>query len=103
EEAKVCSDVLLKYASIRLCDKITTAILKTLVFLKALIGAFIADGHRLEAYEASLIFPMLVLKIGEKEMVQREARSVIRSFCNVHPSMNIFTYLMDGIKSKNAK
>eukprot|EP01134_Creolimax_fragrantissima_P004026 CFRG4026T1 len=103
DEAISCCDVLLKYASVRLCDTNTTSMLKTLALLRAMVDSFIQYQHSLSDYEVSIILPILVVKIGEKEMVQKEARALIRCLCTVHPSSKIFVYLMDGIKSKNAK
>ncbi|MGH0185066.1 UNVERIFIED_CONTAM: hypothetical protein FKN15_017031 [Acipenser sinensis] len=46
----------------------------------------------------------LCLKVGEsKDVVRKDVRALLNMMCKVYPASKVFTFLMDGTKSKNSK
>jgi len=58
-----CSDVLLKYITIRFFDTNTTILLKVLEFLELLFITMEEEGYLLSDYEASCFLPFLINKV----------------------------------------
>lgn len=46
----------------------------------------------------------LVLQVGDsKDGVRRDVRTIFRLLYKVYPASKVFSYLIDGLKSKNTK
>ena len=44
------------------------------------------------------------LQVGDpKDNVRKSIRSILKALCKVYPSSKIFSFVLDGIKSKNSK
>lgn len=52
----------------------------------------------------SSVFSSLIVQVGDaKDNVRKDVRGIIKILYKLYPVSKMFTFLMDGIKSKNAK
>ncbi|XP_066556633.1 cytoskeleton-associated protein 5 isoform X2 [Amia ocellicauda] len=105
KEATVgCLDLILKWFTLRFFDTNTSVLMKALEYLKQLFSMLSRDNYHLNEYEASSFIPYLILKVGEsKDVVRKDVRGILNMLCKVYPASKVFTFLMDGTKSKNSK
>lgn len=97
-------DVLLKWASLRLFDTNTSVLVKVLEFLRATFTMLSSIDYNLLDQEANSFIPYLVLKIGDpKENIRKIVKAAIKLLTKLYPASKMFGYLMDGLKSKNAR
>ncbi|XP_071485290.1 cytoskeleton-associated protein 5-like [Diadema antillarum] len=97
-------DVLLKWVSLRFFDTNTSVLVKVLEFMRALFAMLSEDDYNLLDQEATSFIPYLVLKIGDpKENIRKDVKAVIKLLTKVYPASKMFSFLMDGLKSKNAR
>ncbi|XP_061077698.1 cytoskeleton-associated protein 5-like isoform X3 [Conger conger] len=99
-----CLDLILKWFSLRFFDTNTSVLMKALEYLKLLFTMLSRENYHLSEFEASSFIPYLILKVGEsKDVVRRDVRGILAMLCKVYPASKVFTFLMDGTKSKNSK
>ncbi|XP_064399412.1 cytoskeleton-associated protein 5-like isoform X3 [Halichondria panicea] len=105
EAATGCSDLLLRWITLRFFDTNTTVNMKCLEFLSALFKMLLTvDEYRMSDYEANAFLPYLVNKVGDsKDPVRKGVRALFRDICSFYPPAKLFTFLLDGLKSKNAR
>jgi len=97
-------DIILRWFSLRFFDTNTTVLLKSLEFLEALFDMLSAEGYRLSEYEGSAFVPYLILKIGDpKDNVRKSVHNLFKKFTDIYPATKLFTYLLEGLVSKNSK
>ena len=102
----VCNaDLLLKYFTLRFFDTNTTVLLKVLDVLDHLLTVLETENYALKDYEAALFLPFFIGKmIGDsKDAIRTRVRTLLRRFYPVFPSSKVFLYLLEGLKSKNAR
>ncbi|KAJ8349385.1 hypothetical protein SKAU_G00245150 [Synaphobranchus kaupii] len=81
-----CLDLILKWFTLRFFDTNTR------------------EDYHLNEYEASSFIPYLILKVGEsKDVVRKDVRAILAKLCTVYPASKVFTFVMEGTKSKNSK
>ncbi|XP_041131706.1 cytoskeleton-associated protein 5-like isoform X3 [Polyodon spathula] len=99
-----CLDLILKWFTLRFFDTNTSVLMKALEYLKMLFTMLSRENYHLNEHEASSFIPYLVLKVGEsKDVVRKDVRVLLSMMCKVYPASKVFTFLMDGTKSKNSK
>ncbi|KAJ8413053.1 hypothetical protein AAFF_G00106350 [Aldrovandia affinis] len=99
-----CLDLILKWFTLRFFDTNTSVLMKVLEYLKVLFPMLSRENYHLNEYEASSFVPYLILKVGEsKDVVRKDVRAILNMLCNLYPASKVFTFLMDGTKSKNSK
>ncbi|XP_035251998.1 cytoskeleton-associated protein 5-like isoform X2 [Anguilla anguilla] len=99
-----CLDLILKWFTLRFFDTNTSVMMKALEYLKLLFSMLSRENYHLNEYEASSFIPYLILKVGEsKDVVRKDVRGILAMLCKVYPASKVFTFLMDGTKSKNSK
>lgn len=97
-------DLILKWVTLRFFDTNTSVLLKTLEFLNALFNMMESNEKHLSAFEASAFIPYLVGKIGDpKDNVRKSVRDICKLITSIYPASKMFTYLMEGLASKNSK
>ncbi|XP_017785300.1 PREDICTED: cytoskeleton-associated protein 5 [Nicrophorus vespilloides] len=98
-------DLILKWLTLRFFDTNPSVLLKGLEYLHTVFNMLIENQYQLLDNEASSFIPYLILKIGDpKDAVRNGVKSLILKQIGVVYSMSkIFSYLMDGVKSKNAR
>lgn len=97
-------DVLLKWVTLRYFDSNPTVQLKTMAFLHELFQEMSADGIELGDWEAAAFLPFLVNQAGSKlESIRQDIHGLFRLIGHTYPSSKVFQYILDGLKSKNAK
>ncbi|XP_033117139.1 cytoskeleton-associated protein 5-like isoform X3 [Anneissia japonica] len=97
-------DVLLKWVTLRFFDTNTSVNIKALEFLQVLFNMLAEEDYSMHDYEASAFLPYLVLKIGEnKENIRKMVRSCIKTITKIYPASKVFQFIIDGLKSKNAR
>ncbi|XP_030845166.1 cytoskeleton-associated protein 5-A isoform X3 [Strongylocentrotus purpuratus] len=97
-------DVLLKWSSLRFFDTNTSVLVKMLEFLRSVFTMLSSIDYSLLDQEANSFIPYLILKIGDpKENVRKDVKAVIKLLTKIYPASKMFGFLMDGIKSKNAR
>uniref|UniRef100_A0A8C8RUY7 TOG domain-containing protein n=1 Tax=Pelusios castaneus TaxID=367368 RepID=A0A8C8RUY7_9SAUR len=76
----------------------------SLEYLKLLFALLSQEKYQLTENEVASFLPYLVLKLGEvKEVLLREVHAVLKSVCLVYPARKMFSFIMEGVRSKNAK
>lgn len=97
-------DMILKWCTIRFFDTNPSMINKALDYLQQVFSRLADLDYHLPDLEASSFIPYLVLKVGDaKDNVRRDVRNIFKLICKVYPASKMFSYLLDGIKSKNSK
>lgn len=97
-------DLILKWISLRLYDTNPSVLLKGLEYLNLVFPVLLDNEYSLAENEGSCFIPHLLTKFGDpKDTVRSSVRSIFRQMCLVYPFTKIFCYIMDGLKSKNAR
>eukprot|EP01119_Soliformovum_irregulare_P020081 TRINITY_DN6464_c0_g2_i3.p1 TRINITY_DN6464_c0_g2~~TRINITY_DN6464_c0_g2_i3.p1 ORF type:complete len:1712 (-),score=696.34 TRINITY_DN6464_c0_g2_i3:1217-6352(-) len=106
EEFVQSFDLWLKWVSLRLYETNLASLKKALEFLTTLVDVLASDeeGYQMSDHEASLFLPHFVEKFGNNnDMIRQQMRTLIRSLGKIFPVSKIFKFLVEGLKSKNAR
>ncbi|XP_061466898.1 cytoskeleton-associated protein 5 isoform X2 [Rhineura floridana] len=99
-----CLDLILKWLTLRFFDTNTSVLMKVLEYLKLLFAMLNQEEYHLTENEATSFIPYLILKVGEpKDVIRRDVRTILNRMCLVYPASKMFTFIMEGTKSKNSK
>ncbi|XP_009952689.1 PREDICTED: cytoskeleton-associated protein 5 isoform X2 [Leptosomus discolor] len=99
-----CLDLILKWLTLRFFDTNTSVLMKTLEYLKLLFNLLSQEEYHLTENEASSFIPYLILKVGEpKDVIRKDVRAILNRMCLIYPASKMFTFIMEGTKSKNSK
>uniref|UniRef100_A0A8D0L3G1 Cytoskeleton associated protein 5 n=1 Tax=Sphenodon punctatus TaxID=8508 RepID=A0A8D0L3G1_SPHPU len=99
-----CLDLILKWLTLRFFDTNTSVLMKSLEYLKLLFNLLSQEEYHLTENEASSFIPYLILKVGEpKDVIRRDVRAILNRMCLAYPASKMFTFIMEGTKSKNSK
>uniref|UniRef100_A0A7M4FDB5 Cytoskeleton associated protein 5 n=1 Tax=Crocodylus porosus TaxID=8502 RepID=A0A7M4FDB5_CROPO len=99
-----CLDLILKWLTLRFFETNTSVLMKALEYLKLLFTLLSQEEYHLTENEASSFIPYLILKVGEpKDVVRKDVRAILNRMCLIYPASKMFTFLMEGTKSKNSK
>lgn len=103
--ALICNlDLVLKWVSLRFYDTNPSVLLKGLEYLNVVFERLAEQQYDLAEAEGSCFIPHLLIKIGDpKDTVRNGVRAILRQICEVYPFTKVFAYVMDGLKSKNAR
>lgn len=97
-------DLILKWLSLRFFDTNPSVLLKGLEYLQMIFNMLIENNVRLLENEASSFIPYLILKAGDpKDAVRNGVRALFGQISRVYPVSKLFSYIMEGLKSKNAR
>lgn len=101
----ICNlDLVLKWLSLRFYDTNPSVLLKGLEFLNLVFPRLVDSSYVLTDIEGSSFIPHLLTKIGDpKDAVRNGVRQLLRQICLVYPFSKVFSYLMEALKSKNAR
>ena len=101
----VCNlDLILKWISLRFYDTNPSVLIKGLDYLVVVLDTLIDHDYVLTDIEANSFIPHLLTKIGDpKDAVKNGVRTAIRKFCRIYPYVKMFAFVMEGLKSKNAR
>ena len=100
-----CSDLLIKWCSLRFFDTNPTVLAKTLAFLTALLQLMAdTDGYRLADTEATALLPYLLLKAGDgKENIRNGVRTIVDQTVCLYPASKVYPIILESTKVKNSK
>lgn len=103
--ALICNlDLILKWISLRFYDTNPSVLLKGLDYLTAVFQMLAESEYVMAENEGSSFLPHLLIKIGDpKDAVRNGVRGIFRQICIVYPFTKVFSYIMEGLKSKNAR
>lgn len=97
-------DLILKWISLRFYDTNPSVLLKALDYLNGVLQVLIASEYEFTEVEGSSFLPHLLVKLGDpKDAVRNGVRSIFRQICLTYPFAKVFTSIMEGLKSKNAR
>ncbi|KAI5639807.1 hypothetical protein NE865_07707 [Phthorimaea operculella] len=97
-------DLVLKWITLRFFDTNPSVILKGLEYLHVVFQYLIENDYTMPEYEANCFIPYLVTKVGDpKDTVRNAVKSLFKQICVVYSVTKLFGYLMEGLKSKNAR
>ncbi|CAG5054310.1 unnamed protein product [Parnassius apollo] len=97
-------DLVLKWLTLRFFDTNPSVILKGLEYLSLVFQYLMDNDYTMAEYEANCFIPYLVLKVGDpKDTVRNGVKALFRQICVVYSVTKLFGYLMEGLKSKNAR
>lgn len=97
-------DLVLKWISLRFYDTNPSVLIKGLDYLVVVLETLIDNDYALTDIEANSFIPHLLTKIGDpKDAVKNGVRTSIRKFCRIYPYVKMFAFVMEGLKSKNAR
>jgi cytoskeleton-associated protein 5 len=101
----ICNlDLVLKWLSLRFYDTNPSVLLKGLDYLNYVFSTLRESSFVLTECEGSSFIPHLLTKIGDpKDAVRNGVRQILRQICLVYPFSKVFSYIMDALKSKNAR
>ncbi|CRK99142.1 CLUMA_CG012503, isoform A [Clunio marinus] len=101
----ICNlDLVLKWLSLRFYDTNPSVLLKGLEYLNLVFQRLVEVQHSLTDVEGSSFIPHLLTKIGDpKDAVRNGVRHLLRQICHVYSFSKVFAYVMDALKSKNAR
>uniref|UniRef100_A0A8B9CAI6 Cytoskeleton associated protein 5 n=2 Tax=Anser TaxID=8842 RepID=A0A8B9CAI6_9AVES len=99
-----CLDLILKWLTLRFFDTNTSVLMKALEYLKLLFNLLSQEEYHLTENEACSFIPYLILKVGEpKDVIRKDVRAILNRMCLIYPASKMFTFIMEGTKSKNSK
>ena len=99
-------DLILKWMTLRFFETNPSVNLKGLEYLTMVFTVLSEcdDGYSLHEIEATSFIPYLVNKIGDpKDQIRASCRTIFRLICKIYPASKLFSFLMVGISTKNAK
>ncbi|KAJ8966867.1 hypothetical protein NQ314_003261 [Rhamnusium bicolor] len=97
-------DLILKWLTLRFFDTNPSVLLKGLEYLHSVFNMLIETEYHMLENEASSFMPYLVQKIGDpKDSVRNGVKALLNLISRVYPVSKLFTYVMEGVKSKNAR
>ncbi|XP_037896090.1 protein mini spindles isoform X4 [Glossina fuscipes] len=97
-------DLILKWLSLRFYDTNPSVLIKGLEYLHQVFVTLLKHEYILADNEGSSFIPHLLLKLGDpKDTVRNGVRSLLRQILVVYPYNKVFIYVMEGLKSKNAR
>lgn len=97
-------DLVLKWISLRFYDTNPSVLLKGLDYLNLVVRMLIDGNYSLTETEGSSFLPHLLIKIGDpKDAVRNSVHNLFRQICLVFPYTKVFSCIMEGLKSKNAR
>ncbi|KFM68160.1 Cytoskeleton-associated protein 5, partial [Stegodyphus mimosarum] len=97
-------DLILKWLALRFFDTNPSVLIKSLEYLLALFRSLLSINYRLLEAEAASFVPYLILKIGDpKDAVRKGVREIIKVIGKIYPYSKMFSYIMQGLSSKNAR
>lgn len=97
-------DLILKWLALRFFDTNPSVLIKSLEYLQALFQALFAVNYRLLELEAVSFIPYLIMKIGDsKDAVRKGVREILKIIARIYPPSKMFSYVMQGLSSKNAR
>ena len=105
QQGLVCNlDLVLKWLSLRFYDTNPSVLLKGLDYLNLVFNRLVETNYTLTDIEGTSFIPHLLTKIGDpKDTVRNGVRQLLRQICCVFPFSKVFSYLMEALKSKNAR
>ncbi|KAJ8683238.1 hypothetical protein QAD02_019030 [Eretmocerus hayati] len=97
-------DLILKWLTLRFFDTNPSVLLKGLEYLQTVFNLLIDDQYHMLENEAASFIPYLILKVGDpKDAVRNGVKALFKQIALVYPVSKLFSYVMDGLKSKNAR
>ncbi|XP_036150006.1 protein mini spindles [Monomorium pharaonis] len=97
-------DLILKWLTLRFFDTNPSVLLKGLDYLQLVFNMLIEDQYHMLETEAASFIPYLIIKIGDpKDAVRNGVRALFKQIALVYPVSKLFSYVMEGVKSKNAR
>ncbi|KAK0165415.1 hypothetical protein PV328_003929 [Microctonus aethiopoides] len=97
-------DLILKWLTLRFFDTNPSVLLKGLDYLQTVFNILIGDQYHMLENEAASFIPYLIIKIGDpKDSVRNGVRALFKQIALVYPVSKLFSYVMEGLKSKNAR
>ncbi|XP_076289585.1 msps cytoskeleton-associated protein 5 isoform X1 [Lasioglossum baleicum] len=97
-------DLILKWLTLRFFDTNPSVLLKGLEYLRVVFNLLIEDQYHMLENEAASFIPYLIIKIGDpKDAVRNGVRALFKQIALVYPVSKLFSYIMEGLKSKNAR
>ncbi|XP_018400371.1 PREDICTED: cytoskeleton-associated protein 5 [Cyphomyrmex costatus] len=97
-------DLILKWLTLRFFDTNPSVLLKGLDYLQLVFNMLIEDQYHMLETEAASFIPYLIIKIGDpKDAVRNGVRALFKQIALVYPVSKLFSYVMEGLKSKNAR
>ncbi|XP_070169215.1 protein mini spindles isoform X4 [Polyergus mexicanus] len=97
-------DLILKWLTLRFFDTNPSVLLKGLDYLQLVFNMLIEDQYHMLETEAASFIPYLIIKIGDpKDTVRNGVRALFKQIALVYPVSKLFSYVMEGLKSKNAR
>ncbi|XP_037945409.1 protein mini spindles isoform X2 [Teleopsis dalmanni] len=104
-KALICNlDLILKWLSLRFYDTNPSVIIKGLEYLNSVFSQLVQLEYILAENEGYAFIPHLLLKLGDpKDAIRNATRTLLRQIMLVYPYTKLFSFLMEGLKSKNAR
>ncbi|XP_058791056.1 protein mini spindles isoform X2 [Phymastichus coffea] len=97
-------DLILKWLTLRFFDTNPSVLLKGLDYLQTVFNILIEDQYHMLENEAASFIPYLIIKIGDpKDAVRNGVKALFKQIAAVYPVSKLFSYVMEGLKSKNAR
>lgn len=97
-------DLILKWLTLRFFDTNPSVLLKGLEYLRVVFNLLIENQYHMLENEAASFIPYLIIKIGDpKDAVRNGIRALFKQIALVYPVSKLFSYVMEGLKSKNAR
>lgn len=97
-------DLILRWMTLRFFDTNPSVLLKGLEYLQSVFATLIEEGFMMHESEAAAFIPYLILKVGDpKDTVRNNVRTLFKQIGAVYSVSKLFTYVMEGLKSKNAR
>lgn len=97
-------DLILKWLTLRFFDTNPSMLNKALEYLQCIFVILSEEDYHMTDIEAVSFLPYLINKVGDpKDNVRQNVRTILKSVCKVYPGSKLFTYIIDGLKSKNSK
>ncbi|XP_074596153.1 msps cytoskeleton-associated protein 5 [Brevipalpus obovatus] len=98
------SDLILKWFALRFFDTNPSVILKALEYLIKLFQAFQESEQKVSELDGQSFIPYLIQKTGDpKDIFRQKVHEIIEILKNIYPPQRLFSFIVNGLSSKNAR
>jgi cytoskeleton-associated protein 5 len=97
-------DLILRWLSLRFFETNPTVIHKAIEYMLALFNMLSSRNYHLTDYEANSFVPYFIGKLGDpKDTIRKGFRQIIKQIAQVYAPVKVYTFLIQGLVSKNAR
>ena len=102
EELVSSVDLVFKFVVLKIWETNSQSHAETIELMHTMLDQLAANDYWMTDYEASVIMPHWVEKVGSNNpSIRTGMRNCLHKFLQIYPMSKLYVYLLDGLDSKN--